>query len=198
LSCGLGLPRYSRCKGAYWDKKKSKWWAQCKGTHLGYHTTEEAAARAYNKYLKDGIHPGPKPARSSQFKGVTWHKSNNTWKAVCNNRHLGYHATEEDAARAHSKYLEDGIDPVKRREANTSRPRSSRVSAGTKKKTDGVHNARGTPLAVTPWRKVQCARTTLKLSALVSPSTSSRPSEPRPQAQARACTRAAALASSAL
>jgi len=28
--------------------------AQCKRKHLGHHASEEAAARAYNKYLEDG------------------------------------------------------------------------------------------------------------------------------------------------
>jgi hypothetical protein len=39
---------------------------------------------------------------------------------VSDGKHLGSHSKEEDAARACSKYLKDGIDPLKRREANTS------------------------------------------------------------------------------
>jgi hypothetical protein len=42
----------------------------------------------------------------SQFNGVSW--SHFKWQAKCQGRHLGYHTTEEAAARAYGKYLEDG------------------------------------------------------------------------------------------
>jgi len=108
----------SQFKGVTWDKSNNKWKATCKGTHLGYHATEEDAARAYNKYLEDGSVPAA--WGSSQFKGVCWVKRNNKWKADCKGTHLGYHATEENAARAYIEYLRDGINPVQHREANTS------------------------------------------------------------------------------
>ena len=109
----------SQFMGVSWHKSNNKWQAKCKGKALGLHTTEEAAARAYSKYLEDGSVPGP-PAGSSQFKGVTWSKSKHKWRAVCTGMHLGYHAMEQDAARACSKYLEDDIDTVEHREASTS------------------------------------------------------------------------------
>jgi len=108
----------SRFQGVYWKKSTNKWLAQFQGKHLGYHTTEEAAAHAYNKYLKDGSVPGP-VGSTSQFKGVHWDKHKNKWRAKCKETKLGYHATEEEAARAYNKYLEDGIGPVKHREAHT-------------------------------------------------------------------------------
>jgi len=49
----------SQFQGVCWLKKRSKWQAACKKKHLGYHTTEEAAARAYGKYLEDGSVSGP-------------------------------------------------------------------------------------------------------------------------------------------
>jgi len=111
----------SRFKGVSLDMHANKWSAKYNGKHLGLHTTEEAAARAYNKYLKDGSVPEKqRAASSSQFKGVSWSKRDNTWKAECKRTHLGYHNTEEGAARAYNKYLEDGIDPVQHREAFTS------------------------------------------------------------------------------
>jgi hypothetical protein len=111
----------SQFKGVSWNTSRSKWRAQCKGRHLGFHTTENAAARAYIKYLEDGIVPAKhREASTSQFTGVSWDKSMLKWRAECKGTRLGYHATEEDAARAVSKYLEDGIDPVKHREVNTS------------------------------------------------------------------------------
>jgi len=121
---GSGAVGSSWFTGVCWNKRSNKWQAECKGKHLGYHTTEEAAARAYNKYLKDGVVPeptAPGPAGASQFKGVSWHTGSNKWKAQCKRTHLGLHATQEDAARACSKFLEDGIHPVAHREASTSR-----------------------------------------------------------------------------
>jgi hypothetical protein len=108
----------SQFTGVYWNTHINKWQAQCKGKYLGRHTTEEGAARAYSKYLKDGV--DPRPASSSRFKGVSWHKQSNKWAADCKGTRLGSHTMEEDAERAYSKYLKDGIDPVKHREANTS------------------------------------------------------------------------------
>jgi len=99
----------SQFKGVSWDKERNKWRAQCKGKFLGLHTTEEDAARAYSKYLKDGS--VPREASISQFTGVSWNKIKNSWRARCKGIHLGHHTTEEAAARAYSKYLEDGIVP---------------------------------------------------------------------------------------
>jgi len=106
-------------RGVSWLKTRNKWRARYKGNHLGYHTTEEGAARAYSNYLKDGSVPGP-AGPTSQFMGVYWDKTKLKWRGTCNGADLGCHATDEDAARAYSKYLEDGIDPVKHREACTS------------------------------------------------------------------------------
>jgi len=116
---GGGRAGISRFKGVSWNKTHSKLLARCKRTHLGLHTTEEAAARAYNKYLMDGM--DPRPPSSSQFLGVSWNKKSNKWAAVCKGTQLGYYATEEDAACAYIKYLEDGMDPLKHREAVTSK-----------------------------------------------------------------------------
>jgi hypothetical protein len=113
----------ARLKGVTLDKSSRNSRQQYKGKHMGAHTTEEAAAHAYNKYLEDSSVPKLAergPAGTSEFKGVSWDKNSNRWRVMCNGIHLGYHATEEDAARAYRKYLEDGIDPVKRREAITS------------------------------------------------------------------------------
>ena len=74
------------------------------GTHLGHHATEEAAARAYSKYLEDGIDPvKPREATTtSQFTGVHWDTSKNKWKAQCKGTYLGRHATEAAAAQAYN------------------------------------------------------------------------------------------------
>ena len=105
----------SQFKGIRWDKREAKWKVTCKGTYLGGYATEQAAAQAYNKYVEDGVDPVThRDGTSSQFKGVTWNKSAGKWTAQCKGTHLGYHATEEAAARAHDEYVKDGVDPVTR------------------------------------------------------------------------------------
>jgi len=111
--------------GVTWNKAYNTWTARCKGKHLGNHTTEEAAARAYGNYLQNGVVPNPAERSgwftyTSQFKGVSWDKKHMKWRAQSEGTQLGYHVTEVEAARAYSKYLEDGIDPVKHRSASTS------------------------------------------------------------------------------
>jgi len=101
-------------KGVFWSKQSGKWRAECKRTTLGYHATEEAAARAYDDYVKDGVVPEKlgNPKSTSQFKGVGWSKSAGKWKAICKGKHLGYHATEEAAAQAYNTEAEriGGVD----------------------------------------------------------------------------------------
>ena len=113
----------SQYKGVCRDKATSKWKATCEGNYLSVHTTEEAAARAYSNFIKHGGVPDPAgqgKSGTSQFKGVSWHKQSKKWAADCKGTRLGYHTTEGDAARAYSKFLEDGIDIVKHRAASTS------------------------------------------------------------------------------
>jgi len=115
-------PLSSRASPGSSPATDGKWNARG-NTILGNHATEEGAARAYIKYCKDGVVPEPAdrgPAGSSQFKGVSWDKNKNKWRADCTGTKLGYHATEEDAARAYKINLKDGIDPVKHRDAGTS------------------------------------------------------------------------------
>ena len=98
-------PTTSQFKGALWDKSTGTWRAKCKRTHLGSHATEEAAARAYTKYVEDGIVPEKHPP-SSQFTGVSWNKKTGNWRARYNKTSLGHHATEEAAAQAYDIEVE--------------------------------------------------------------------------------------------
>jgi len=96
--------RTSQLTGVHWDKNKLKWRAVCKGTTLGYHATEENAARAYSKYLKDGIDPVERrgATNTSQFAGVCWNRSKSKWQVKCKGTYLGLHATENGAALAYT------------------------------------------------------------------------------------------------
>ena len=111
----------SQFKGVFWDKSRGKWSAQCKKKRLGFHATEEAAALAYDNYVKDGVVPVShrNPSSTSQSKGVFWDKGRKKWRAQCKGKHLGHHATEEDAARAYANYVENGVDPVQRKNATS-------------------------------------------------------------------------------
>jgi len=49
----------SQFKGVFWVKGVGKWKARFKEKHLGCHATEEAAAQAYNNYVKAGAYNRP-------------------------------------------------------------------------------------------------------------------------------------------
>jgi len=102
--------RSSRVTGVSWNRSKQKWGARHrvsgKQVYLGSHATEEGAAQAVDKYVKDGVDHVEHKVRSSQFKGVSWHKRTGKWTARCKEKHIGLHATEEAAARAYNKEAE--------------------------------------------------------------------------------------------
>ena len=136
----------SQFQGVGWDKKRGKWRAECKKKLLGHHATEEAAARAYDNYDEDGVVPVQRQAGTSQFKGVSWHKTNGKWRANCKGNELGYHATEEAAARAYNTYVKDGVVPAKKRREGTSEfkgvfwdKRNGKWAATCKRKHLGYH-----------------------------------------------------------
>jgi len=113
----------SQLKGVRWDKGRGKWQARCKGRFLGYHATEEAAAAAYDNYVEDGVDPVTHregtSSESSRFKGVWRDKGQGKWKAECKGKYLGYHATEDAAAQAVDNYVQDGVVPVSHRDATS-------------------------------------------------------------------------------
>jgi hypothetical protein len=47
----------------------------------------------------------PKQGGSSKYKGVTWDKCNNKWKAICKHKHIGMFDNEEEAGRAYDAYI---------------------------------------------------------------------------------------------
>jgi len=114
-------PPTSQYRGICWNKSLGKWVAKCKGTFLGHHATEEAAAQAYHIYVEDSIIPVKhRDPSSSQFKGVSWIQKLGKWRAQSKGECLGYHATEEVAALAYNKYVADGVVPEKRRKDTSS------------------------------------------------------------------------------
>jgi len=122
--------RHSLVVGVTWDpsRGKKKWAAKTqvegKQLYLGWHATEQAAARAIDDYFKDGVTPAAmRGGGTSQFKGVSFHKGSRTWYATTTTgrrKHLGSHATEEAAAQAYNDFVETGVVPLKRREPETS------------------------------------------------------------------------------
>jgi hypothetical protein len=96
--------------------------------HVGYFASEEDAARAYDCAAVQAHGPGAskrnfpgeairdppvslgeerKQRRSSRYIGVCWHKAKSSWRVEMTDpqnkptRHVGYFASEEDAARAY-------------------------------------------------------------------------------------------------
>ena len=119
----------SEFRGVSWLKANSKWQATVKvkgkQTYLGSYEKEEDAARAVNAYLETGIKPPRvKGIRTSDFRGVCWDKTNKKWRALIVEKgkkvYLGYHANEEDAAKAVTAYVENGTVPTYNRERGTS------------------------------------------------------------------------------
>ena len=104
----------SQYVGVSWNKRNKKWVARMringKLKHLGYFTCELEASEAYQKTLKDyeldGTMPET-PIRSSQYKGVSWHKPNKKWLAqiFINGKHkyLGTFKCELEASEAYQK-----------------------------------------------------------------------------------------------
>jgi len=45
-----------------------------------------------------------KQSPTNKYKGVSWHKRDKRWRAVCADKHLGYFLTEEDAAIAYNTH----------------------------------------------------------------------------------------------
>lgn len=105
---------------------------ESKSKHLGYFDKESEAARAYDReqlacradkvpflnfenspeYVMSGKsenlvtrHVKPQAEKTSEYRGVCWHKSNSAWKASIlvngRNTHIGYFADESKAAQAY-------------------------------------------------------------------------------------------------
>ena len=97
---GGGPAGSSRFQGVSSTQTHGSWTAKCDGKHLGSHATEMGAARAYSKYVQDGIVPVKNA--SSRFTGLSWRPSTNRWTARCRGKYLSSHLAEEDAARAYN------------------------------------------------------------------------------------------------
>jgi hypothetical protein len=118
MKCGETGSKY---RGVSWFKKNNKWVAMIrydgKIHFLGSFEDEEQAARAYdraaraqhgeNAQLNFPVEGESGSRKSSKYRGVGWHTTNNKWVAaiMCNGkRHcLGSFEDEEEAARAYDK-----------------------------------------------------------------------------------------------
>ena len=104
--------RSSRVAGVCWNRNKKRWEARYtvdgKRVYLGYHATAEAAALAVHQYVKDGVKPKELRVRTSQFKGVSKNTRNETWRAQCQGKNLGAHATNGGGCGAGSPQVRRG------------------------------------------------------------------------------------------
>ncbi|KAG1662824.1 hypothetical protein FOA52_009038 [Chlamydomonas sp. UWO 241] len=118
----------SRFHGVSWDNSSSAWVGLLWDTetsqrqHIGCYASEEAAARAYDcaavklhgPEFKELNFPGevvskaPVPLgaerrerKTSSFIGVSWNTKSRKWVAKRGQQHLGYHASEVEAAWKH-------------------------------------------------------------------------------------------------
>lgn len=108
--------------GVSWVNAQKKWKASIrinyKSTHLGFFEKEHDAHIAYETALKNignkAYFDKIKPKFTSKYKGVSWDKQMNKWKALgYTNRkykHIGYFNSEEEASNAYKKYQEKTIN----------------------------------------------------------------------------------------
>ena len=111
----------SRHRGVHWHSRDKKWRAKIvldgQRNYLGNFDTEEAAAAAYRVgCVERGLDPEEdRPAHTSEFVGVGWHKAKEKWQSridvSARQVHLGLHTDELEAARAYaaSRAARDGL-----------------------------------------------------------------------------------------
>ena len=94
---GLGdhQARFSKFTGVSWRASRGQWEAYChydgKKHHLGFFDDEKKAAEAYQKARLQHMKPSK---RSSKYKGVSWWKADQKWRARIHYggkaHHIGY------------------------------------------------------------------------------------------------------------
>lgn len=122
--------REGKLLGCHFIQDRGKWRAyitiEDKNFHLGHYASEQQAHDIHSKalaMLKEGasiqqiqgaFDVKTKDKRTSKFKGVSWHKSNDKWQARITTdgkqRHLGLFSTEEEANEAYLRAKEELID----------------------------------------------------------------------------------------
>jgi hypothetical protein len=106
----------SKYTGVSWNKQRNKWHSNIridgKNKHLGLFTDEYEANIAYQKALEmynNGDLSFMKSKKSSKYKGVSWYKPSNKWKAVITIdgklKHLGHFTDEYEAHLTYQKAL---------------------------------------------------------------------------------------------
>ena len=115
------MGKSSKFRGVSWIKRDKKWLAQItidgKLKHLGYFDDDETAARKYDEHAARLGRPLNSPPegqaqammdKSSRFRGVSWYKQLQKWKANVSidgkTTHLGYFDNEESAAQKYDEH----------------------------------------------------------------------------------------------
>lgn len=107
-------PKTSKHTGVSWDKDRLKWMAliefKNRGVFLGRFNTELEAMQKY-KFALSELNSGkdlnllyPKHVKSSQYKGVSFHKQTKKWVSKKSGKHIGCYDSEIEAFEACLNY----------------------------------------------------------------------------------------------
>ena len=97
---GVTINPTGKYRAQRWDKETKKF------VHLGIFGTEEEAVQAVAAYDADGTKPQINQYGSSKYKGVSFNKERNNWKAtregghLAEKKHIGTFNTEDEVGKA--------------------------------------------------------------------------------------------------
>ena len=103
--------RWSQHTGVSWRQQRGQWEAYChydgKKHHLGFFDDEKKAAEAYQKARMQHMKPNK---RSSKYKGVSWWKADQKWRARIHYGGKAHHIGADEEDEDDEEYEEDSIN----------------------------------------------------------------------------------------